>query len=163
MLLGVLTEVCVVKFCAPWRAVSQSFIIIMPWVFRRKWTLRSDFFVHPYSVQAKKKQRRRAPGAGALGKYHYARAGAIVGVFSGRQCASAEVSALTEILFQFMSCLAPAVQPVYPRAPGHEPETNLQKALEEWNAVCHLAGGPCGSLYWALREKFCDSPLFVSD
>ena len=106
VLLGVLTEVCVVKFCAPWRAVSQSFIIIMPWVFRRQWTLRSDFFVHPYSVQAKKKQRRRAPGAGALGKYHYARAGAIVGVFSGRQCASAQMFVLTIILsfFSVLSC-----------------------------------------------------------
>ena len=163
MLLGVLTEVRVVKFCAPWRAVSQSFIIIMPWVFRRQGALRSDFFVDPYSVQAKKKQRRRAPGAGALGKYHYARAGAIVGVFSGRQCASAEVSALTEILFQFMSCLAPAVQPVYPRAPGHEPGTNLQKALEEWNAVCYLAGGPCGSLNWAQREKYAIVMLFLGD
>ena len=70
---------------------------------------------------------------------------------------------LTTILFQIVSSLAPAVQPVYPRAPGHGPGTNLQKALEERNAVCYLAGGPCGSLYWAQREKICDSPLFVGD
>ena len=70
---------------------------------------------------------------------------------------------LTTILFQIVSSLAPAVQPVYPRAPGHGPGTNLQKALEEWNAVCHLAGGPCGSLYWAQSENYCDFPLFVGD
>ena len=36
----------------------------------------------------------------------------------------------------FVSCLAPAVQPDYLRAPGHGPGTNLWKALEEWNALC---------------------------
>ena len=64
---------------------------------------------------------------------------------------------------EIASCLVPAVQPVYPRAPGHGSGTNLQKAVEEWNAVCYLAGGPCGFLYWAQREKICDSPLFVGD
>ena len=34
---------------------------------------------------------------------------------------------------------------------------------EEWNAVCYLAGGPCGSLYWAQREKFCGCLPFVGD
>ena len=64
---------------------------------------------------------------------------------------------------EIASCLVPAVQPVYPRAPGHGPGTNLQKALEEWNAVRYLAGGPCGSLYWAQREKFCGCLPFVGD
>ena len=60
----------------------------------------------------------------------------------------------------FLSCLAPAVQNVYPRAPGHRPVTNLRKALEKWNAVCYLAGGPCGSLYWAQREELCGCRAF---
>ena len=61
----------------------------------------------------------------------------------------------------FVSCLAPAVQPDYLRAPGHGPGTNLRKALEEWNAVCYLAGGPFGSLNWAQREKLCDCHAFL--
>ena len=53
------------------------------------------------------------------------------------------------------------MQPVYPRAPGHRPVTNLRKALEKWNAVCYLAGGPFGSLYWAQREEICGCRAFL--
>ena len=59
---------------------------------------------------------------------------------------------LTIIFFGLGRVFAPAVQPVYPRAPGHRPAANLQKALEEWSAVCHMAGGLCESLYLAQRK-----------
>ena len=44
--------------------------------------------------------------------------------------------------------LCAAVQPVYPRAPGHRPVTNLRKALEKWYAVCYLARGLVGLFTW---------------
>jgi hypothetical protein len=112
-------------------------------------------------VQAKKKQRRRAPGVGALGKYHHARAGAVVGVFRANNfCISRGLR--THHHFVLLGLfLCAAVQPVYPRAPGHRPVTNLRKALEKWNAVCYLAGGPFGSLYWAQREEICGCRAFL--
>ena len=82
---------------------------------------------------------------------------------SGRQrCISRYEHAHHHVL-RFVSFLARPVQPVYPRAPGHGPGTNLRKALEEWNAVCYLAGGPCGSLNWAQREKYAIVMLFLGD
>ena len=63
------------------------------------------------------------------------------------------MSVLTIIYFGLGRVFAPAVQPVYPRAPGNRPGTNLQKALEEWRAVCHMAGGLCESIYLAQKKN----------
>ena len=79
---------------------------------------------------------------------------------SGRQRCNSRYEHAHHHVLRFVSFLARPVQPVYPRAPGHGPEINLRKALEELNAVCYLAGGPCGSLYWAQREELCGCRAF---
>jgi len=83
--------------------------------------------------------------------------------FRAENCASAEANVLTIDFSFFVFFLCPAVQPAHPLAPGHGPGTNQQKALEKRGAVCYLAGGPCGSPYWAQREKYCGYLPFVGD
>jgi hypothetical protein len=71
-----------------------------------------------------------APGIGALGNIIMP-APAPSLAFSGRHVfASAEVGVPTNFFFVLGRVFAPAVQPVYPRAPDHGPKTSrLGKAL----------------------------------
>ncbi len=70
---------------------------------------------------------------------------------------------LTIIIPAIASCLAPAVQPVYPRAPGHRPVTNLRKALEKWNAVCYWPADLLGLFTGPREKKYAVVVLFWGD